>query len=212
MIEAARCEALAVAALVAHVTVRRRASRIGAFVVSDWKAYGVSNRVPSGERATLPPSSTTSGLTGHCRENGTEVRLCGDSSPRDASGVQPSYPPSSLSKATASVYAPTVSAFHAWPGSSMGSTSLRSRCLSSHESASTFPAARRKRRRSRSSPSSRNTIPSSVVSMARPAAKASTAADHDVGWPSLIPAASASATGFRTALTAMPNARLRVGA
>ena len=73
--EAARWVPRAVAALVAHVTVRSRASLIGALVVSDWNAYGVSNVDPLGERATFPPSSTTSGLAGHCRWNGTDVRL-----------------------------------------------------------------------------------------------------------------------------------------
>ena len=55
-------------------------------------------------------------------------------------------------------------------------------------------------------------MPSFVGAIASPAAKASTAADQDEGWPSMIRSAGLSLAGSRLALTAMPKARGRSGA
>ena len=55
-------------------------------VVSSWRSsMGSPGATPSWAR--LPPSKTTSGLTGHCRSQATEVRLRGDSSPAGAIGA-----------------------------------------------------------------------------------------------------------------------------
>src|SRR2546430_17039780 len=104
---AASRAACAVAALVALAEARARSSR--AEVLRRDRSGCLSWKSTPSLR-TLPPSIQMSGLIGQVRVvNGTDVRLCGESSPSPASGVQ-------LAKvgpvgiAARSVYAPTVGA------------------------------------------------------------------------------------------------------
>src|SRR5262245_34202237 len=122
MIPAIR-EICAVAALVAHE--RTSALSAGRKYVDKRHRSGTALSYAAPSVATLPPSQTTSGLTGQRSWKVTEVVLQGDKSPGGAIGDHPFHVGSSI--ADLSVHAPTVSAFHAWAGSWTASTSLRPR-------------------------------------------------------------------------------------
>ena len=120
----------------------------------------------------FPPSSNISGLIGHLSSQLTDVELYGDKSPTSATGEKPENSPSSM--VISFVYAPTVKAFHACPGFSTQCKIFALGYSAALNSVGLTLPALIKKSRLRPLPSAPDVI-------------LSTAPDHEVGLPSLVP-------------------------